>query len=139
MSHPQATYLSTHAKPRAVAVILMEKVHFTDPCIQMLPLKSNPKLDLYIINLPHTISHHPANIIHNIILKPLKRPHHLIIIKSTCFSSPSELIFNIWTNISFKASWPCQIPLITEKPYMGRDYCEVIHPNSHNPWMPHQW
>ena len=50
---------------------LWQKLHQTDPCIQLVPNNMKPNIATYILNLLNPPSPIPTNLIHYLILKPL--------------------------------------------------------------------
>ena len=73
---------------------LWKQVHRNEPCIQLGPNKSNPNLDIYLLNLLNPPPYLPTNIIHDVILKPLQKVPNLTFIKSTKYLSHIKVLYN---------------------------------------------
>ena len=85
---------------------IWQQVHYTIPCIHLGPYKNKPKLEIYLIYLPHTSSPLPTNIIHDLILKSLQDLPTLIMIKPTQYMFPIQPLYHFLNHIITQSLFP---------------------------------
>ena len=110
------------------------------PCIQLVPNKRTPNIDLSLIIVPPPTSPFPQNIGFDLIPKPLQNLPYLILIKPTKCTPSIQLVYHFWNYIILQSLLPILSPLyFIHNYYMGRYFRKTENPISHTPCMPHCW
>ena len=94
---------------------MWQKVHHTNPCVNLGPHKSKPKLELYALNLPPTLPPLATNLAHCIISKPLQNIPNLILIKPTQYLYPKQLLCHFLNHIIPQIFLPIPNPFNSRK------------------------